>query len=231
MNMRDRRAHGLGHGFGELAPEPGQFPVRVQDVDRREIIGGRADQMDRFGGRRPGAAELGAAGRRTRREQDRGEQEDGHPRPGPRQEIGEASPSVHGKYARITKHDQARPSHGPFGPSPNRDARWAPGKGACHWPVSEDEARMPTGQYIRKLPESGGCQYLGVSRIDLGISPGWMHPQGLLDQVRQRPGLHLFHKVGAVELHGLLAQIERVGDPLVGFARDDAIENLALPRR
>jgi len=51
-----------------------------------------------------------------------------------------------------------------------------------------------------------------------------------LDQVGHRPGAHLLHHLGAVDLHGALTEIQVDGDHLVGGAVDDHVHDLALPR-
>ena len=54
---------------------------------------------------------------------------------------------------------------------------------------------------------------------------------GVPDELGHVVGVELPHDVGAVALDGLSAQIEEVGDPLVGVAARDQPEDLPLAQR
>ena len=55
-----------------------------------------------------------------------------------------------------------------------------------------------------------------------------LEEQGHADQFGKALGLHLCHNIGSMDLNGANADVQLVSDHLVGFAGNQAIQNLPL---
>src|SRR5262245_48747439 len=105
-----------------------------------------------------------------------------------------------------------------------------PAEGAPHGLVVVDDGdQAPDGTlHVRTLDNSPGWRD-GTLVLPDPI-PGDAEAPCEVHELGKRGGSHLFHDPASMHLHGFLGDPEIAGDLLVEPSRDDAFEDLALPR-